>query len=328
MRVSSILNLTRLHTAGWESFIFILGPLLVGVAPPDHTVLLLALIGVLINAFIFVLNDLADLPKDRLDPRRQKSPLVSGEVSSASALLLACVLPITMWLLIALDDWTTTAEVAFASLLFLGAFLCIYQKATPVHPLVLDVLFGVAMAGPIPVGIAAVHRDAPAYVWAITSYFFVLCVGLNAVGGNLKDLRADLGSGSATVAIAFGVRPEGTSLTLTGTYRRFLYVIGAALIALGLAALALSYDGNGLGANTVATTSVVILLAAMGWSLQQLAMSRRAPSPRGREPFVAFGGGCLLILAALHAPIGWLIVATGGGLAWELSFRYYWSRRA
>jgi hypothetical protein len=46
------------------------------------------------------------------------------------------------------------------------------------------------MAGPIPVTIASLGAPVPLFAWYLTGAFGVLCVGLNVIGGNLKDLES------------------------------------------------------------------------------------------------------------------------------------------
>lgn len=325
MTLAALLNLTRLHTAGWEAFVFVLGPLLVGVGPGDRTVLLLWASGIVVNAFIFTLNDLADLPRDRLDPRRQQSPLVSGEVSSAFALFLSCALPIALWLAIALDDWTAAAEASFAALLLLGTYLDMYQKTSPrVHPFALDILFAVCMAGPVPVGIAAVHRSVPAHAWAVTGALFLLFVGLNAVGGNLKDLPSDARTGFLTTALRLGVRSDGERLVFSPAYRRFLYAIGALPVPFVAWVAVLARGQHGIVVDVAAAVVVTALLAAVQRDVHRLATGRRAPAARGREPFFALGVAAVVVVALLHAHVVGLLGALGVAAAWEVGLRVSW----
>jgi len=330
MHLKPILNLTRLHTAGWEGLIFVLGPLLVGANLFEPSVIRLWVLGILINAFIFVLNDLADLPRDRLDPSRQASPLVSGAISTPFALWLACALPIVMWLLIAPAGWPAQAQVSFAALLLLGSYLCVYQKtAAKVYPLLLDILFGVTMAGPIPVGIAAIGVTVPLYAWVLSIGFMILCIGLNAIGGNLKDLASDLDTGFRTTAIALGARPRSESgIELSRRYRVFLLLVGSLTVLAVLSATALSLDRHGRWFDGTLVIGVASLSFGLLLSLHRLATGARAPAPRGRERFFACGMAAVLVVSVAYARPLQLVAAFVVTLVWELAFRFYWSRQS
>lgn len=324
----ALLNLTRLHTAGWEGLIFVLGPLMVGASFFDPRVMRLWLLGVLVNSFIFTLNNLADLPRDRLNPRRQSSPLVDGSISTSFALWLSCALPIAMWLLIAIAGWPPVAEASFAVLLFLGAYLCVYQKTSKrFHPLFLDVLFGVAMAGPIPVGIAAIGMAIPAYAWILTALFMTLCVGLNTIGGNLKDLPSDLETGFRTTSIALGVGvgDDGT-ITISPQYRRFVYVV--ALVSLFALLVAVALLWTDLTSWKAAALSVVVAGLCLGLvrDVYRLVTGARPPTQRGREAFFAYGLGALLVVVLGYARPAHLAFALGLAFVWEYTLRLYWSR--
>ena len=91
--VAGLANLTRSHTAGFEGLVFIVGPALAGWRGACWGLASLWLIGVLVNGWIFALNDVIDLPFDRANPARTRSPLVDGQISERLALALAVSLP-------------------------------------------------------------------------------------------------------------------------------------------------------------------------------------------------------------------------------------------
>jgi len=148
--VASIANLLRIHTAGFEGLVFILGPLLGGWRGSFWAFVSLLSLGVLINSYIFALNDLVDLPYDRANPARSRSPLVDGRVSERVALGLSVGLPLTATMIVMASGWPLAAELPFVFMLILGAVVNLYQKVTR-HPLVMDLLFATTMAAPLPV---------------------------------------------------------------------------------------------------------------------------------------------------------------------------------
>lgn len=325
MKTRDLLNLTRMHTANWEAFVFVVGPLVVRVSIFSWQGATLACLGVLINCFIFVLNDLADLPRDRLNPLRSNSPLVSGAISPAFALLLSCALPIVMWLLIALSAWPAAAEVSFAALVLLGAYLDVYQKtARRVHPLLLDLLFAVCMAGPIPVGVLSVDRSMTSTVWAITVAFGLLCLGLNTIGGNLKDLASDQETGFRTTAIALGVRAVEGRPQFSAAYRRYLLVLTAATTVSLLIASTLASQDRSPAARVAVGVAVLSCCLGMGMAVGALASGRRSPAPRGRERSFGYGMAAMIIVIAAAADFGQLVFALLVVGVAELFFRIYW----
>ena len=320
----ALATLFRLHTAGWEVFVFLLGPLVVGELDDIGTVATLAVLGVMISSFIFVLNDLADLPRDRLDPGRQASPLVSGAIEEPVALALSCGLPVAMWFLIALDGWTRAANLSFSVLLGLGVYLDVFQKTSRrFPPLLLDVLFSVAMAGPVIVGVAAVREPITPTVWLLAASFLLLCLALNSVSGNLKDIASDLRTGFRTVAVSMGVRVEGERIAFSPAYRHYAHGLGAAMAAVTVTTAFVASDGWG----RVLVTAVVALLAVgVVVDLHQIVSGQRPPSERGRERFFAFGMLQVVIITAALAPPIALAAAVTFVAVWELSFRLYWLR--
>lgn len=322
MRLAALCNLVRLHTAQWEAVTFLFGLLLIGHPVFSATGALLVLLGVLINSYIFVLNDVADLPRDRHHPGRAASPLVAGTVSVDVAISLSVALPIVMWILIAIADWPARAEVAFASMVLLGAYVDVWQKTSPrVPPPVMDLLFGVTMAAPIPVVIWAVGSTITNTAWLVTVGFFVLMVQLNSVAGNLKDLAEDERSGARTTAIVLGSTVADGRLELGASYRRWI-VTTAVLAAPWYPAAAIS-TGKGVAALGVAV-ALVALWAYGTWSLATLLRGRREPSSRGREPFVYAGMAATVLVIALDADLIELATILGVAGAIELG----WARRS
>lgn len=87
----------------WAKNLLILVPVL---AAQDPSALLAALLALLCFSFtasaIYVVNDLADLPSDRLHPRKRRRPFASGELDTVRGLALAAGLLLASVLLAAL----------------------------------------------------------------------------------------------------------------------------------------------------------------------------------------------------------------------------------
>src|ERR1035437_1761798 len=322
MKARAAVNLFRLHTAGWEILVFLSGPLLVRSHRDYATWFVLALLAVMVNAFIFVLNDLADLPRDRLDPSRRHSPLVSKAVNPATALALSVALPICMWVIIDIDDWSRSASTAFALCVLLGAYLDVFQK-TPkrIHPVILDLLFAAAMAAPIIVGIAAVREQIPTSAWLLAASFLGLCLALNSIGGNLKDIDSDLKTGFRTVAIALGVRMVDHRIDSSRTYTGYTCVLS--LVIAG------SFVWTGIDSATGAyRVIVVVVVSLLGIgcvaNINSITSGRRQPSPNGRDRYFAYGMVAYLVILSARSDLVLLGVVVGVVVAWEVLFRLSW----
>lgn len=304
---------------------FVLGPILVGRGLAINSVMLLMFLGLLINAFIFVVNDIADLSRDRLDPAKRNSPLVSGKISTEFALALAICLPLLMWFIIIIDDWPTRAEISFVLMLLLGAWLCVYQKtAKGIHPIIMDGLFATTMAAPIPVSIESMGLTIPRLAWLVTATVSILMFALNVIGGNLKDLRSDLLTGFRTTAIALGVRIRGERIEFTKAYK--ILMLGSWLITsffLLVSILEISHDRPG---SVIVATSFLILTAVVGMAADfwGLCSGQRPPHARGRQAFFYWGMGAVFVVIAAAGSAKYLAAALLGALTWELGFRTYW----
>jgi 4-hydroxybenzoate polyprenyltransferase len=322
MKARSALNLFRLHTAGWEILVFLSGPLLVRAHSDYVTWVVLAVLAVMVNSFIFVLNDLADLPRDRLDPSRTNSPLVSKAVSSATALTLAVALPVCMWVIIAADNWSRPASVAYALCMLLGAYLDVFQKTSKmVHPLILDLLFAIAMAAPTIVGIAAARERIPTVAWLFAAAFVALCLALNSIGGNLKDIESDLSTGFRTVAVALGVRMVGQRIDFSRAYVAYARALSVVIVVL------LIWTGVDSAAG-VTRVVVVVLVSLLGVGLisnvRSITIGTRQPSPRGRDLYFVFGMAAYVVILAARSDLVLLAGVLGVVVAWEALFRVFW----
>lgn len=322
--IAATANLLRLHTAGFEGFLFTIGPMLGGHAVEHGDLAVLWLLGVLINGYIFALNDLVDLSRDRLNPAKARSPLVTGALSERTALLWSLCLPLISVCVTSLHGWHSGAQTAFVLLLLLGGVVNLYQKMTA-QPLFMDVLFAVAMAGPVAVTAWAVSGSVSPLAWSVSALLLVLSLQLNSVAGNLKDLASDRRTGFRTVAIAMGARiaADGT-LVATPMYRRYCWTLFVTVIAAG--SLALWTAGREvplaavLGAAAVAGAVAVPAVVSM----HRLLQGRRRPSPRGRELYFAAGFLLFLLVVTLRAPWSALLISIIGLVLWELGFTLYW----
>lgn len=325
-QVAATVNLLRLHTAGFEGLVFAVGPMLQAGSLSSLDLATFWLLGVLINGYIFALNDLVDLPRDRFNPAKARSPLVTGALSERVALLWSLCLPMAAIAVTALRHWSPAVQVLFVALLLLGAVVNIYQKVTA-HPLLMDVLFAVAMAAPPAVSAFATSGSVAPVVWWACGLLFLLSLQLNSVAGNLKDLASDRRTGFRTVAISMGadLTEDGRLLT-TREYNRYCWTLLACVHVAGATTLWFA-AADAPAAVVTACAGLLVLCAVTGaLSLDRLLKGRRKPASSGRELY--FAAGFLILLVAVAVRTSWqaLVVVLVALVAWEAGFRLYWSR--
>jgi 4-hydroxybenzoate polyprenyltransferase len=317
--VGDFARLVRVQAVGFEGFSFAIGPLLTGVALSIIEMSLFWLLGVLINGYIFALNDFVDLPRDRENPARAASPLVSGRISTAIALILSISFPLVAVAVIVAAGWPPLAVIAFVFFLMLGAVVNVYQKATD-RPILMDSLFAVTMAAPLPVAAMAYTDRLPTVVWIATVFMFFLALELNSVAGNLKDLSSDLVTGFRTVAVVLGARatPDGR-LEPGVRYRRYCVVLHGITVAAGLTGVVVSVGGSVWTVLVVVALCLAVTVAGCVDLYTLLAGSRR-PSRRGREGYFAAGFVLMIAIIALNSDVSTFLYAVVVLLAWESLF--------
>ncbi|MFF0234371.1 UbiA family prenyltransferase [Micromonospora sp. NPDC005254] len=197
---------------------------------------LLAAGGLLLHAYACKVNDLADLEADRSAPARQTSPLVTGAVTP---------IRMTWWVLIELlvlaagcaalprEPWTAAGLLAVLALTTWGNF---FQKTSrQVPPLIVDHLFGIAVAAPL------VLTGGP--VWLALALWLHMVV-VNVTVGGIKDLEGDIRAQARTSVRALGVRRMDGRLVLPLRYRAYVILVqtasAAALFPAGPAPFALA----------------------------------------------------------------------------------------
>ncbi|MFD3458905.1 UbiA family prenyltransferase [Nocardia fluminea] len=318
-RFGDFARLIRIQAVGFEGFSFAIGPLLTGAELSIIELSLFWLLGILINGYIFALNDFIDLPRDRKNPARAASPLVSGRISPAIALILSISFPLIAVAVIVAVGWPHTAVVAFTFFLILGAIVNVYQKATD-RPILMDSLFAVTMAAPIPVAAAAYADSIPVVVWIATAFMFFLALELNSIAGNLKDLSSDLVTGFRTVAVMLGANttPDGY-LEPGPRYRRYCVALHGITVTLGLSGVVVSLRGTTWIDFVLVAICVAVTVAGCTNLYRLLAGSRR-PSRRGREGYFAAGFVLMVIIMALNADLSTFLYSMMVLLSWEVLF--------
>lgn len=244
------------------------------------------------HVFIYVLNDVVDLPVDRTEPRRSQFPLVTGWISPRVALTIAlAAVPAslgTAWLTGASASALTVLGLAFAA----GAAYDVWGKRAALPPLT-DAVQGLAWAGLLAYGAVARGGPTSLTIW-LSAYVMALIALVNGLHGSLRDLANDYRCGARTTAIFFGARPQGDrKVTVPAVLMGYAAALQTAVVLTALGAAA-------AGSGAAATGGAVALLAIASLCLVQAA--RRSGEPKALHHLGALHViSCLLVLVVLVA---------------------------
>ena len=167
-----------------------------------------ALLGVTlcIHIYTYVLNDVIDLPIDRTQSARRDDPLVRGDITRRSALLIALIQPL---LTIPLTSFLGGSSAGYGTLaaafVTMGAYNLWGKRCR--FPPITDAIQGISL-GCLPVyGAQAFGMTPTALTWILAAYAAVYTVFINGIHGSFRDLANDLARGARTTAIVLGARP-------------------------------------------------------------------------------------------------------------------------
>jgi 4-hydroxybenzoate polyprenyltransferase len=254
-----------------------------GVASVSLTITLgqfagLSLATLAFHAYAFLLNDLIDLPLDRLNPNRAHYPLVRGAVTTREAWALCLAQPP---LAFALTAWLGAGPLANAALGAAFALLTVYNlwnKSNPFPPLT-DLLQGLGWGALSVYGaVVAAGRPGPLTWWLVATIAAAVTV-MNGTHGALRDLGGDMAGKGFTTAMLFGARPGGDGLLMIPRGLK-LYMLALMLLVAGLFAYPLLTNMFGLA--PASWWAVAALLAALQgvalWTTYLLARQRSGHS--------------------------------------------------
>ena len=226
------------------------------------------------HIFTYVLNDVVDLPVDRLMPKRAMHPLVRGDMSRKTALIIALG-SIPLSFLITLFGGGSPYRFAALG----GAIICmtiydIWGKRfvfPPATDLIQAISWGcLTLFGALSVGI-------PSFLtWVLALIFIVFILLMNGVFEGVIDLNGDSTANLKTTAIVFGVRQVKDSgvLFIPTTLIWYGIVLEAVLTILNL----LPLIRNDFGYTT--QTRLVILAIVISLNVLIIFYSLRFVSPR------------------------------------------------
>jgi 4-hydroxybenzoate polyprenyltransferase len=258
-------RLVRLHFFGATLMIGLLGAASVAPLALDARLGGLILVCFFVHVFGYVLNDVIDLPVDRLEPSRAMDPLVRGVIRPWQALAVAFAqLPLALGVTALLDG----GAYAYGSLAVGFVMLMVYDvwgKRFVVPP-VTDAAQGIAWGSLAFYGAALM--GSPNFLTVVVGGYmagFILLI--NGVHGGLRDLENDRSCGRRTTSIFFGVRarPDG-SFEVPASIRWFSASVQLGLIALIGAPLLRNDFGYG-PLVLIVTSAVVGALCAINFFL-------------------------------------------------------------
>ncbi|MDX2972416.1 UbiA prenyltransferase family protein [Kribbella solani] len=161
-------------------------------------------LGPLVWLAVLAVNDAYDLPSDRLNPRKSKSPLLDGRITLGTAKRLAFAAAV------AAVGLSLQVGIVFA----LGVLLAVllgYAYSVPPVRLKTRAGFDVAVNalalgafGPL-AGWAAINPDLSDFPWLMGLQGTLAAIGLY-IPTTIADLEADKAAGYHTIAVRFGAR--------------------------------------------------------------------------------------------------------------------------
>ena len=174
------------------------GLLLAGHGRPSWHVVIIFVTGVvLMRSAGCVMNDIADRPYDGHVERTKNRPIVSGEVTTKEAVLLAAVLSLVAFLLVCFLNKTTI-------LLSIGAlFLAATYPLTKRFLAIPQAYLGLAFGFGIPMAFAALNNNIPPLAWwlLLANVFWAVAYDTEYA---MVDREDDIKIGIQSSAVFFG----------------------------------------------------------------------------------------------------------------------------
>jgi len=298
-RLQAVALFVRLSALGTTLAVVLLGAASVAPSLPWRGAAVLVLVAVGSHVFIYVHNDVIDLPIDRGEPRRATSPLVRGAIGPRAALAIALgAVPVTL-AVAAVGGGGPRALGSLAAALGLMAVYNLLGKRTAVPP-ALDVVQGLAWGALLLYG-AAARGPWTALTWWLFAFWTWFIVLANGVHGGLRDVANDFHAGARTTAIVLGARatPDG-SVAIPRAIVVYARTLHWGLVALAVGAWA--FAGLGYGGIGRAVTLVAVL--ALGWAGGR---ALAAAVGAGGDPETLRVVGTLHLLLLMSLPVALLL---------------------
>jgi 4-hydroxybenzoate polyprenyltransferase len=186
---------------------------LLGVASVSRGITAQHYVGIMLAAlafhnYAFVLNDIIDLPVDRLHPGRAAYPLVTGRIGIRPAIWFALgQIPIALLV----TAWMGARPLAYVALGIAFVLITVYDlwgKLNPFPPLT-DFLQSIGWGALVVYGAALVSETLTSLTWWLVATLVVTITVMNGTHGSLRDVRSDRAGGRFTTAMLLGARLDG-----------------------------------------------------------------------------------------------------------------------
>lgn len=198
---------TRFSAIGFSLLVPLLAAAAAANALSLPQIALISTVAVAFHLFGYVLNDVIDLPVDRVNARRPEFPLVKGTISPRAALIFAvlnAVLAILLAVQLGGPGWSL-------ALLALGLGLTVAYDVWGKRirlPFVADVIQSCAWSALALWAVAAVNAAINVRAGIMVCVIFTFALLANGVHGALRDVSDDLRCGVSSTAIMLGARPR------------------------------------------------------------------------------------------------------------------------
>jgi 4-hydroxybenzoate polyprenyltransferase len=221
-KIAAYAKLLRLPGIGGLGTTTLIGALTVGVYDV-FDLFIVFLVGSLSAVFGFLLNDYADVEIDNLVDDLKKKPLVSGDVSKKSALLLSIFLILIIFFLISILYYEkpidTNKFIAINCIILAGILGSIYDLYGK-RIIGSDFLVAISMSFVFLFG--ALSFGQPTIItWIIFVLTFNQTLHMNAVAGGIKDADHDYKMGVKNIALTSGVKVDGKTLFIPNNFKSF-----------------------------------------------------------------------------------------------------------
>jgi 4-hydroxybenzoate polyprenyltransferase len=221
-KIAAYAKLLRLPGIGGLGTTTLIGALTVGVYDV-FDLFIVFLVGSFSAVYGFLLNDYADVELDNLVDDLKKKPLVSGDISKRSALLIGIFLILITFFLISILYYEkpidTNKLIAISCIILAGILGSIYDLYGK-RIIGSDFLVSISMSLVFLFG--ALSFGQPTIItWIIFILTFNQTLHMNAVEGGIKDADHDYKMGVTNIALSSGVKVDKTTLFIPNSFKTF-----------------------------------------------------------------------------------------------------------
>ena len=221
--INSYIRLLRIPGLGGLAIPTVIGAITVNPNVDLISLLILFSIGALASIYGFVLNDFADIEVDKLSKDLWKRPLVSGDISQKTAVVICCFCVIIAFLLIfilyygkTIEGFRYAAAISISIAWILGSIYDFYGK------IILGSDFIVALSVAFVFLFGALSIGEPTiFTWIIFILTFNNLLHMNAVEGGIKDADHDYKYNVNNLALKSGVKVEGKNIFIPNKFKTF-----------------------------------------------------------------------------------------------------------